>query len=313
MIENLDFHPFPGLASPHLQTLLGTFSWGGEAPPSRQKIVSLGDGDALSCEISTPPDWDVGDKSLILVHGLGGSHASNYMVRLSRRFYQAGHRVVRINLRGSGSGRSHAQLPYHGGASLDVLKVLKQIKNETPASELVLIGFSLGGNIALKLAGEMDESPDLLKHVIAVCPPIDLSNTVERLSLKSNLLYHRYFLNLLRPTAKKWATNYSTIANMYDFDSHVTAKIWGFKNADDYYRYSSSCYCLPTIRPPCQILFAKDDPVIDHQCIFNTSLSPSTKVYLSNKGGHLGFIGQTPKRRMTFWLDSILEKWVAKI
>lgn len=313
-IEHLNFRPFPGLASPHLQTFFGTFSWRGKAPHSVQHFIPLQDGDSLCCEISTPSSWEAHQKTLLLVHGLGGSHASSYMVRLSRQFYEKGYRVVRVNLRGSGSGKHHAQFPYHGGVSQDLLKVIHILKDKSPDSDIILLGFSLGGNIALKLTAELETDPgSLLKHIIAVCPPIDLSGTINLLCSRSNRLYHNYYLKLLKPTAKKWGADSKKIFSMYDFDNQVTAPIWGFKNAEDYYRQSSSCYLLPKIQRNCQILFAKDDPFIDYRSILKEPLPPSVRVFFSEYGGHLGFIGQTEQKRSYFWLDQLLQKWVEQI
>jgi uncharacterized protein len=121
-VAYLPFQPLIGLSSPHIQTLMACFSPSGTPPPSTQLIVPLEDNeDDLFCEVSTPHTWKPDNKTIILLHGLGGSHSSPYMVRFSRKLYSAGYRVIRVNMRSCGPGHTLARRPYHGGISSDVL------------------------------------------------------------------------------------------------------------------------------------------------------------------------------------------------
>ena len=104
-------------------------------------------------KLSTPRGWQPQDPTAVLLHGLCGGHRSSYMQRLARKLWRSGLRAVRMNLRGCGSGRGLARYPYHSGRSADVLAVLESLLQTTPQSPATLIGFSLGGNIVLKLAG----------------------------------------------------------------------------------------------------------------------------------------------------------------
>lgn len=310
MIEHFKFQPFLGLASPHVQTILGNFSPAGEAPPSTPTFFALEDGDIIFCEVSTPDTWKETDKTIVMIHGLGGSVSSSYMVRISRKLYQSGYRVVRINLRGCGPRGDLAQRPYHAGKSDDVFTVLQALKRQHEFSPLILIGFSLGGNIALKLAGELGEGGEsILYRTIAVCPPIDLEQTSQLLCSPQNRLYHRYYLERLREQAKRWLGE-QVVATLIEFDNAVTAPQWGFKDALDYYRQCSSYPLLASIRHSCYILFASDDPFIDYQPILNLALPPFVKVGVSQYGGHMGFLGWTGDEHRYFWLDDLLLKWV---
>lgn len=310
MIEHLSFQPFPGLMSPHAQTIFGGLSQAGTPPPSETFTVPVDDNDALSCDLSTPPSWQADHKTVIMIHGLSGSHVSNYMVRISRKLYQAGYRTVRVNLRACGSGSHLASRPYHGGTSPDILQVIKNLKVKTPDSPIILMGFSLGGNIALKLAGELQEkASDLIYRTIAVCPPIDLAHSLTILSQPFNRFYHKYYLDNIKYQTMKWVGNQS-IRSIYEFDNAVTAPLWGFKNASDYHRQCSSCYLLPKIRHSCYILFAADDPFVDYRRALDHPLSRSVKIGLSQYGGHLGFLGQMGKGRQFFWLDQLLQEWI---
>src|SRR4029453_9162833 len=112
--------------------------------------------------------------AVVLLHGLCGCHRSAYMRRLAYKLWRCGLRAIRMNLRGCGSGKGLARQPYHSGQSEDVRAVLDELHAETPQSPLQLVGFSLGGNIALKLAGELGNTVAAsLQQVIAVCPPAD--------------------------------------------------------------------------------------------------------------------------------------------
>lgn len=303
------FDPLPGFSSPHLQTFMACFAPCGSPPPSVSKIIHLDDGDALCCEVSTPANWTDTQKTVLLIHGLGGCHSASYMIRASRKFYQKGYRAIRLNMRNCGTGNKLAKLPYHGGLSSDVLQVLRMLKADTPSSPIILIGFSLGGNIALKLAGELGESEEhLLDRVIAICPPIDLAKTAEIMARPTNHVYNRYYMYHLDRLTKRW-TNGRVFNSIYEFDEIVTVPIWGFENPNEYYKASSSRYKLSQIKQPCHILFAEDDPFIDHKVCLSSKQSDTVNVWVSKYGGHMGFFGWADKEHGYFWLDKLLLDW----
>lgn len=306
-IQKIAFRPFPGLSSPHAQTILGSFSRKGSSPPSLPKLIPLQDGDVLSCEISQPLLWKIHHQTIFMIHGLGGSHASHYMVRIGKKLFDRGYRVVRINLRGCGSGKGLAVKPYHGGNSDDILAVLQKLKEETPDSAFTLIGFSLGGNISLKLLGELgNEQEHLLAKTIAVCPPIDLAQTVDLLELPSNRLYHRYYQKKMKQDLQRWI-KHQVPDSIREFDETITAPQWGYQNADDYYRQCSSKQFLPFIKHPCHLLFAKDDPFINYLPLLNMSIPPSVRIGLSSHGGHMGFLGWNGSSHPIFALDYLIQ------
>jgi uncharacterized protein len=313
-IESLLFRPPVGMTSAHLQTILPIlFKKSGNEPPSQSFLVQLEDGDRLSCKLSTPPTWKSNQKTIAIIHGLGGSHTSGYMVRLSRKFYHVGYRVLRINLRGSGPEAHLAQRPYHAGTSHDILQVIQALKRQSPDSPITLIGFSMGGNIALKLAGELGEKAhSLLENTFAICPPVDLALTTDLLLRRSNRLYHRYYLKGLQRLGCRWLGARS-LKSVVDFDHFVTAPQWGFQDAFDYYRKCSSSIFLSNIRHPCRLIFAADDPFIDYRPALKYALSPSVKVMISPYGGHMGFWGWSGKEHGYCWLDHLLFNLINKI
>lgn len=304
-MKKLNFKPLFLLSSKHAQTILGSFRLPGSPPPSISSKVEIEEGDFLSCEVSTPLDWKPTDSTLVLVHGLGGSHTSGYMIRLARKLYLKGHRIIRVNLRGCGSGKGLSKLPYHAGDSSDILKVLKKNKDEFPESPITLIGFSLGGNIVLKLAEELGtKASHLIKSTIAICPPLDLKETVEIIEEKKHKIYHSYYLKKIAEQSLCW-TRLKT-KTLYEFDNKITAPLRGYADALDYYQKCSCLRFLPHIRHSTHILFAEDDPFISLNRLQDLPFHDSLHIWATKHGGHLGFIGQTTKKHNSHWIDQLL-------
>src|SRR5262249_40366522 len=143
--------------------------------PSVERPVLLPDGDRLVLHDSLAEGWKPGRPVALLVHGLSGSHASGYMRRVASLLLRRGVRAIRMDLRGCGRGAALSRKTYNGASSHDVRAAVEHIQRECEASPLALLGFSLGGNIVLKLAGEAVDAPlPQLTCVVVVAPPIDL-------------------------------------------------------------------------------------------------------------------------------------------
>jgi hypothetical protein len=312
-LNHLPFTPVRGLFSPHAQTALSCICPPGTPPLSIPKIIFLNDGDALTCEISTPSQWKPTDKTILLVHGLGGSHESSYMVRLSRKCWEKGYRAIRLNMRACGNSSAYATRPYHGGVSQDLHEALLQFKKEAPESPIYLIGFSLGGNIALKLGGELgDEANDLLAMTIAICPPVDLGQTSAILSRPNHQFYNKYYIRHLAEQTAPW-TGHLTFSTIYEYDQLVTAPNWNFKSPNDYYKKCSSRYFLPMIKHPCRIIFTADDPFIDYRCCIDEEIPGDVSFWISDHGGHMGFFGWSDATHKYYWLDYWLFNWLDEL
>ena len=314
MAQELLFNPFPLLGSPHLQTIANSIisAWT-LPPPATQKIIHLPDGDRLSLEIITPKQWTPKDPTVVLLHGLCGSHNSPYMVRIAKRSKTLGIRSIRINMRGCGSGRKMAKKFHHGGRSEDILEVLKILKAEYPTSKYILLGYSLGGNIALKLAGELGENGShFLNKVIAISPPADLLKSVKMFDRPENKIYEKYFFREIHSHYLDVYPDppFSIPKKMFEFDDLITAPGSGFAGALDYYAKCSSASLIPKIRIPCKILFAEDDPFIAHAVLDQVELPTHIEVFKTKKGGHLGFLGHPLHKKGVRWLDSLLIEWI---
>ena len=314
------FLPFPLLRGPHLQTIAAAkLSLWRREPPGETQVVTLPDGDRIALVVSTPQQWRPDDPSVVLLHGLCGCHQSSYMMRLALGLWQRGMRAIRMNMRGCGAGVGLARQPYHSGRSADVLAVLEDLQRHWPQSPVTLLGFSLGGNVMLKFAGEMGrQAEELCTQVIAVCPPADLAACSRLLGKPSNWLYERYFMRRLLAAVAERHRLFPDLApvdlperlSLYQFDNLYTAPQCGFADADDYYERSSAAPLTPHITLPCRILFAADDPVIDATVFDGLALPPNVEVVRTSKGGHLGFLGRPGQAGGYRWMDACLLDWI---
>jgi predicted alpha/beta-fold hydrolase len=314
-----DFRPFPLLGNPHLQTIVGSL-WQGRDPHfrSEEKAVTLLDGDQLLLHDSVPETWQPGDRIVLLVHGLGGSHASGYMKRMAGRLLPHGLRVIRLDLRGCGRGMALARRPYHGGCSHDVRAAALAIHQWSPASPLILIGFSLGGNIVLKLAGEARADPlPNLERVAAISAPIDMTRCAALLAQPRNRLYELHYVrDLVRQVRQRQQIRpdeprivFPRPMTMRRFDDLYTAPRWGFDDALDYYRSASSVGLIPRIAVPAFILTARDDPFVAVEPFEKLAGPRHIEVTILARGGHLGFLGWNGGHAVR-WAERRLAEWV---
>lgn len=319
MGRELPFDPFPFLDDPDHQTIISSFFNLLFEPASDRKLVSLADGDKISLEVTTPRGWKPTDLTVFLVHGLCGSHKSPNLVRMARRLEPLGIRAVRYNMRGCGSGRGLAKQPYHSGRSEDVFDSIKALKKEAPDSPIILIGFSLGGNIVLKMAGELASlAKSFIRQVIAVSPPMDLYSSILMLGHPKNAMYEKYFYRLLRADVHYRHNKFKDLPpihlprnlKIYEFDQIYTAPSCGFKNVDDFYTRCSSAQFISDITVPCKILLAEDDPIVSPYALDGYSLPSNVDLMLTKKGGHMGYLGHPQSEKGFHWLDSVLIDWI---
>jgi predicted alpha/beta-fold hydrolase len=315
----MDFTPLPWLGNPHVQTVLANL-WRGPRlrAPVRQRLVTLPDGDQLVLHDSTPPNWQPGHPIALLVHGLGGSHDSGYMRRMVRRLLPHGFRAVRLDLRGCGRGALLSRRTYNAACSGDVRAVARTLLDEAPRSPLTLIGFSLGGNIVLKLAGEAAADPlPGLARVTALAPPIDLERCAALLSLPRNRFYELHFVRNLVKQVRRRERHFPDLSRtpfprhmtMRLFDDLHTAPQGGFTGALDYYRRAGARPLVPHIAVPAFLLTARDDPFIAVEAFEDLKVPPHIEVHIAARGGHLGFLGNDGNGGIR-WAERRMAEWV---
>ena len=315
-----EFRPHPLVRGGHAQTLFGTFV-PGRLPAYRAQAhrVLLPDGDVLIMHDDRPDSWQSGDPVALLVHGLAGCHTSGYMVRIAHKLNARGVRAFRLDLRGCGAGVGLAKNPYHAGRSEDVRAALQLIAEMCPGSPIGLAGFSLGGNISLKMLGEDPAAvPAAVARAIAVNPSIDLAACVDSLDRLLQRRYDRHFVKLLYQqmaasgqfTAEHLGTNGRRALRLRDFDDWHTAPLAGFGTADTYYALSSSAQFVPSIRVPTLIVTAADDPLVPTAHFHDLQRPKGVRLHVAPSGGHLGYIargGIDPDRR---WIDWRVVDWL---
>jgi predicted alpha/beta-fold hydrolase len=310
------FTPHPLLRSGHLQTLAGLFQSRFPIGATARHVIEVSCGDRLALHDDKPDGWRNGGPVALLVHGLAGSHASNYMVRLAHKLLRKGIRAFRLDQRACGDGYLLAAHPFHSGRSADIAAALNHIAGLT-GSEVALVAFSLGANTALKWAGEAGRSHWPARRVIAVSPPVDLSDCVDRLERFPARIYDRHFVTrLLGQVANHPQFRTHRFARrprcLREFDDAFTAPRCGFADAASYYRACSAGPLLGAITVPTLILYAQDDPIVAHRPL--ETAPGNVIVRCTANGGHLGFIGaggSDPDRR---WLDwRILEQVTAPL
>ena len=312
----------PHLLAPggHLQTILGCYFF---LPPvsyaAAQHRVTLPDGDQLAVHDDCPPKWQPGDPVALLVHGLGGSHLSGYMQRGAKNLTAHGVRVFRMDLRGCGAGVGLAKQICHAGRSADVDAVLAGINERTANSPTAVMGFSMGANMVLKLAGEWgDRVPANVVSVMAVSPPVDLHACCTQMEKTARGFYDKMFIRGLREyiaQRQRSTPNVDTLTipasvrGVKAFDAHITAPYSGFRDVDDYYSQASSGPHLAKIRVPSLILAAADDPIVPAATIQQAIVSDQVKVVVVGGGGDLGYVAAKSSDPDCRWLDWRVVEW----
>ena len=327
------FVPYPFLKNGSLQTIVANLISRTPIPKkSRIQTVKLSDGDQINLFIDRPDNVKTDSKNstlshdkvrILLMHGLGGSCESKYILRIGAKLNQLGFEVVRFNHRGCGpGGQALARNIYHAGQTKVLDETLRTIKNELPTKQLLLVSFSLSANLVLKYLGESEEESSsleycsLIKEVFCICPPINLANCSKQLALPKNFWLDQYFIRKLVAQAKsrsqihKIPFNLPRKISIGEFDRVYTAPQAGFKSREEYYQKSSSKKYLSKIKTPTRILIASDDPVVPVEDYNDLVLSDSTTLDHQQFGGHMGFISRTKTpQKDRFWMDAQVLKW----
>ncbi|MEM7415575.1 MAG: hydrolase [Gemmatimonadota bacterium] len=308
---------------PHGQTLLARALRSPNGPTFERERIETPDGDFLDLDWTADPS-DRAPIALIL-HGLEGNARRRYVRNVARELLSRGVRCVGLNFRGCSGEPNRALRFYHSGETTDATLVLELIRSRYPDRRVGAVGFSLGGNVLLKLMGERpDGGTGLLDAAAAMSVPYDLAAGCAELERGGMArVYTRYFMRSLQA---KLAAKAEALANHVDvatartvrsiraFDELVTAPLNGFADAGDYYRRSSSKGFLGNVKVPTLLLHASDDPFLPASSIprEEATANPALTLALSDRGGHVGFVCGTPKRP-EFWGDEAAAAHVARV
>ena len=315
--RDMPFIPPLWLSNPHIQTLTARFR------PRRYLLRNLQEETRLfqvdpESRILAVCHWQLRRSShpaLVLVHGLEGCHESHYMRGIAHKAWHAGFHVIRFNQRNCAGTEHLTPSLYNGGMSQDIRMVVEELSNKDGIPSIWLTGYSMGGNLVLKMAGETRDTLPTLKGVGAVCPNIHPAACVAALEQRRNWIYHEHFLVKLKARLKrkallfpgKWdVSRYRHIRTMSQFDDAYTAPDGGFRDAADYYEQTGSRHILHQIKVPTLIITAQDDPFIPFGTFNISSLHANPFIHLITPphGGHCGFIQRPRKDEDCHWAEN---------
>ena len=307
--------PFvPLFRNPHVETIAGHY-WprpsGARLRPVEKKLYRTEPDVQVLVETDRPTGAPRGE--MVLVHGLEGSADAGYMHSLAACGIEAGYAVHRMNLRTCGGTERLARTVYHGGLTTDLLAVVRALAAEGRAP-MWLVGFSLGGNLVAKLAGELAEGArPLVAGVVAASAAIDLEACARRIGQPDDRLYQARFLMLMRARARAvWRSTPADlrgIHSVFEMDDRITAPHNGFRSAEHYYQTQSANQFLERIRVPTLFITAQDDPFIPFRIYDHPAFrqNPCLQLLATQYGGHLGFLA---RRRPRLWLDHAIMEWI---
>jgi predicted alpha/beta-fold hydrolase len=261
---------------------------------------------------------------LLLLHGLEGSSEAHYMRGMADKAYRRGFNVVRLNQRNCGGTEALTPTLYHSGLTGDPLTVLRDLIDRDGIRSAAVAGYSLGGNLALKLAGELGTTaPPELRAVCAVSPTIDLERCVLALERRSNLAYQWNFMRGLRARLRRKAALFpgrydvrglSAVRTVREFDDKYTAPHFGFAGASDYYHRASAMRVIDRIAVPALVITAADDPFVPPEPFMDPGVTgnPNITVRISPHGGHCGFLAAGPDGEDAYWAEHTVVSFAAR-
>lgn len=301
--ETHTFTPRRWLHGGHVQTLASfLIQRRFRVPAPEERFIEVAPGVQVLCHCHWQADRAQA-LTIIIVHGLEGSSESQYMLGITEKALAAGMNVIRYNQRNCGGTDALAPVLYHSGLSNDVAAVAREIIARDGVSRFALVGFSMGGNIVLKLAGEWGpQPPPQFRAVAACCPAIDLATSADALHEPANRIYEAYFLWALRrrmlQKARLFPGHFDVgrlrgIRSLREFDDKVTAYYCGFTGVDDYYDRASAAHVVERIAVPALVLHAVNDPFIriTHETRRKIASNQNITFVETADGGHCAFIG----------------------
>jgi hypothetical protein len=311
------FVPHPRLRNGHVMTI---YAWGRERPAPalpavETRLFDVAPGTRVSGDCYWQPERSRGP-AMIVLHGLEGSSSAHYMFGIAGKAYAAGFSVVLLNQRNCGSTEHLSPGLYHSGLTEDAAFVLGQLVDRDGIDRIVVAGYSLGGNLALKLAGDYgSDAPPALRATCAVSPILEISRCVHALERPLNVVYQWNFVKGLRARMLRKAAHYPgvfpverlpQVRTVRQFDEVFTAPYFGFAGAEDYYHRASALRVVDRIRVPTLVITADDDPFVPAAMFGDPALrgNPSITTLVTRHGGHCGFVARAGAGDDGYWAES---------
>jgi predicted alpha/beta-fold hydrolase len=302
------------------------FSWGNPRyfprlpPPVRRYFDVDHDARVVADCHWQPEPWT--RPTILALHGLNGSSDAHYMRGIATKAFARGMNVVRLNQRNCGDTEHLSAGLFHSGLTADAAYVIGELTAVDGLPAIVVAGYSLGGNLALKLAGEYgDRPPREVVGVAAVSPIIEIGECVKALEEPGNALYQWNFVKDLKRRMRRkhrfWPGRFDlsklkAVRTVREFDEVYTAPYFGFAGADDYYHRASAMRIIERIRIPALIISAEDDPFVPSQPFRDAKVTgnPHIQLAVCEHGGHCGFVGPASAEDDGYWAERQIVEFV---
>jgi predicted alpha/beta-fold hydrolase len=311
-----EFIPLRGWAGGHRMTV---YAWGKPRrfpalpPPQIRYFDTAPDTRVVAhCHWQPQPSQHA---TIIALHGLESSSDAHYVRGLADKAFAAGFNAVRLNQRNCGGTEHLSQGLYHSGLTADPLAVVRELIDVDRLPSIAIAGYSLGGNLALKLAGDLGrDGPRELRAICAVSPTLELAVCVAALEARQNSIYQWHFVRNLKRRMRRKAAAFPgawsldalrRIKSIRDFDAAYTAPYHGFRDAADYYHRASAMRVIERICIPTLIITAADDPFVPAEPFTDPAVTGNANitVQVTEHGGHCGFVEQRNGEYDGYWAE----------
>jgi predicted alpha/beta-fold hydrolase len=300
----IQFEPHPLLKNGHLQTVAGTFIRR-KFPlnAGRERLFRVDD----ESQLKSVCHWQEGQPRdvpvIVIVHGLEGSSDSGYLIGIADKALARGYHAIRVNQRNCGGTERLTPTLYNSGMSSDYRAILLELIADG-FQHIFFAGYSMGGNLVTKMAGEWaSNAPKELRGVAAVCPALDLSACADALEAPQNFFYQRHFVKGLleryRRKVEMFPDRYSRngfgpIRTVREFDDAITGPQFGYKDAEGYYQAAGAKRVIAQVKIPLFLMAAKDDPFVPFESFLRAKVTanPAVQFVAPDYGGHCGFISK---------------------
>jgi predicted alpha/beta-fold hydrolase len=309
------FEPHTLLKNGHAMTIASAFiPRRFDIPPAEARLFQVDPESRLLAHCHWQPSKRKDAPVIVVVHGLEGSSDGNYMRGIAERAFHRGFHVVRMNQRNCGGTEALTPTLYNSGMSADYRAVLEELSNADGFELIFFAGYSMGGNLVTKMAGEFGAAvPKALRGVCAVCPALDLAACADALERRDNFLYQlRFVTSLMSRYARKqklFPERYKLnglppVRTVRQFDDVITAPLFGYRDAQDYYDNVGAKRVAAQIRVPMLMITAQDDPFVPYASFIAAKIdaNPAIQFVAPEHGGHCGFISKHPGSER-FWAE----------
>ena len=319
------FEPHPLLKNGHAMTIATAIvPRRFDIPPAEARLFQVDPDSRLLGHCHWQPGKQKNVPVVVIVHGLEGSSDSNYVRGIAEKAFHRGFHVVRMNQRNCGGTESLTPTLYNSGMSGDYRAVFEELSNGDRFEQIFFVGYSMGGNLVTKMAGEYGSSvPKALRGACVVCPALDLGACADALERRDNFLYQRRFVTgLMSRFARKQKlfperylqNGLRPVRTVREFDDFITAPQFGYRDAQDYYDHVGAKRVAAQVRVPLLMITAQDDPFVTYASFLAAKISenPAIRFVATKHGGHCGFISKYSGAER-FWAEQRIVEFCAAI